>query len=124
MTHLSEKPLTILSLLPANATGFYVWKPARFLEHLCLSCCSVREFCELAFARVGINLEWRGAGVSECGVCKSTGLTRVMVDPRYFRPTEVSKDSATCWCLFPESISPLQVDILCGNPAKAQRELG
>ncbi len=50
---------------------------------------SVREFCELAFARIGTTLEWRGSGVSEIGVCKSTGVTRVMIDPRYFRPTEV-----------------------------------
>ena len=50
---------------------------------------SVREFCELAFARIGIILEWRGVGVSEVGVCKTTGQTRVLVDPRYFRPTEV-----------------------------------
>jgi GDPmannose 4,6-dehydratase len=49
----------------------------------------VREFCELAFARIGIILEWRGSGVSEVGVCKTTGQTRVLVDPRYFRPTEV-----------------------------------
>jgi GDPmannose 4,6-dehydratase len=54
----------------------------------------VREFCDLAFARIGISLEWRGSGVSEVGVCKSTGVTRVMVDPRYFRPTEVKKEFA------------------------------
>jgi GDP-D-mannose dehydratase len=69
-----------------------VWLGCVYEYSFLSTCCSVREFCELAFARVGISLEWRGAGVSECGVCKSTGLTRVMVDPRYFRPTEVSQN--------------------------------
>lgn len=65
----------------------------------CLTCYSVREFCELAFARIGIILEWRGVGVSEVGVCKTTGQTRVLVDPRYFRPTEVRNHVASaCPC--------------------------
>jgi GDPmannose 4,6-dehydratase len=65
---------------------------------------SVREFVELAFAEVGIALQWQGAGVNECGLCKSTKRTLVRVDARYFRPTEV--------------------DRLLGNPAKARTNLG
>ena len=50
---------------------------------------SVREFVELAFARIGRTLEWRGAGLEEAGVDGGTGDVLVKIDPRYFRPTEV-----------------------------------
>ena len=65
---------------------------------------SVREFVELAFAEVGIAIQWQGAGVKELGICKKTNRTLVRVDPRYFRPTEV--------------------ETLLGNPAKARATLG
>ena len=65
---------------------------------------SVREFVELAFAEVGRTIEWQGEGVSEIGVDKKTGETRVKIDPRYFRPTEV--------------------DLLLGDPSKAKQRLG
>ncbi len=65
---------------------------------------SVREFAELAFAEVGIDIEWRGGGEKECGLCRKTKRTLVRIDPRYFRPTEVEK--------------------LIGNPAKARGKLG
>ena len=50
---------------------------------------TVRQFVELAFAGVGITLEWSGTGVEEIGICKASGKVMVRVDPRYFRPTEV-----------------------------------
>jgi GDPmannose 4,6-dehydratase len=65
---------------------------------------SVRQFVEWAFADAGIALEWRGSGVEEQGLCRKTGTLRVAVDPRYFRPTEV--------------------DLLIGDPAKANQKLG
>jgi GDPmannose 4,6-dehydratase len=65
---------------------------------------SVREFVELAFAEVGIDIQWQGSGVKEFGLCTKTGRTLVRVDPRYFRPTEV--------------------EMLLGNPAKARSKLG
>jgi GDPmannose 4,6-dehydratase len=65
---------------------------------------SVREFVELAFAEVGIAIQWEGNGANECGICKKTKRKLVRVDPRYFRPTEV--------------------DRLLGNPAKAHAKLG
>jgi GDPmannose 4,6-dehydratase len=65
---------------------------------------TVREFAELAFREAGIELEWRGKGVDEKGVCKATGNVIVEVDPRHFRPAEVER--------------------LLGNPAKARRLLG
>jgi len=65
---------------------------------------TVRHFCTLAFAEAGISLDWQGAGVDEVGICRKSGRVLVRVDPAYFRPTEV--------------------DLLIGNPAKAQRVLG
>jgi GDPmannose 4,6-dehydratase len=65
---------------------------------------SVREFCEHAFAHVGIELEWAGSGIDEVGRDRSTGATRVVVNSRYFRPAEV--------------------DRLLSDAAKARRELG
>ena len=65
---------------------------------------TVREFATLAFARAGINLVWKGSGVDEKGICEKDGRIYVEINPRYFRPTEV--------------------DLLWGNPEKAERELG
>jgi GDPmannose 4,6-dehydratase len=65
---------------------------------------TVRRFADLAFGEIGIKLDWQGQGVEETGRCKATGRVLVRVDPRYFRPTEV--------------------DLLVGNPAKAQQVLG
>ena len=65
---------------------------------------TVRQFVEWAFADAGINLEWRGSGVEEQGLCRQTGALRVAVDPRYFRPTEV--------------------ELLIGDPSKAHQKLG
>jgi GDPmannose 4,6-dehydratase len=50
---------------------------------------TVREFTDLAFAELGINLKWEGSGVNEKGIDASTGKVLVEVDPNYFRPTEV-----------------------------------
>ena len=65
---------------------------------------TVREFCDLAFKEVGINLRWEGEGIDEVGINDETGEILIEVDPQYFRPTEV--------------------DQLLGNPAKATKELG
>lgn len=65
---------------------------------------SVKEFCTLAFKEVNIDLEWKGKGVDEIGVNKSTGKTIIQVDPKYFRPAEV--------------------DQLLGDPSKAKKTLG
>lgn len=50
---------------------------------------SVREFAEMAFHVVGIELGWRGQGREEEGICKQTGRVRVKVNPALFRPAEV-----------------------------------
>jgi GDPmannose 4,6-dehydratase len=49
---------------------------------------SVREFCELAFAEIGLPLTWSGDGLDETGIGPD-GRALVRVDPRYFRPSEV-----------------------------------
>lgn len=64
---------------------------------------SVRYFVEKSFDRVGISLNWTGSGVNEIGKCSKTGKELVKVDPNYFRPTEV--------------------DLLIGDPTKAQKAL-
>jgi GDPmannose 4,6-dehydratase len=65
---------------------------------------TVRYFTEKAFKRAGIDIVWSGKGVDEVGKDKSTGKVLVDVNPRYFRPTEV--------------------EVLLGNPEKAEKVLG
>ena len=65
---------------------------------------TVREMCTRAFARAGIAIEWRGSEFQERGIDVSTGETRVEIDPRYLRPTEV--------------------ELLLGDATKAKEKLG
>ncbi len=50
---------------------------------------TVRDFCQMAFRKAGIDLEFEGIGVEEIGRCSKSGRVVVRIDPRYFRPTEV-----------------------------------
>ena len=65
---------------------------------------SVREFVELAFQKAGFKITWCGSGVNEIGKDEETGKTLIKVDPRYFRPAEVS--------------------FLLGDSTKAREQLG
>ena len=65
---------------------------------------TVRDFISWSFEDAGLPLEFKGEGVDEKGYCAKTGKLLVEVDPRYFRPTEV--------------------DLLIGDPTKAQEKLG
>ena len=74
---------------------------------------TVREFVRMAFSEVGIELEFKGAGVNEKATvvkCNNpefklkTGKEILSIDPAYFRPTEV--------------------DLLIGDPTKAKEKLG
>ena len=65
---------------------------------------TVREFVETAFRHVGISIRWQGSGVDETGADTATGKTIVAVNPVFFRPAEV--------------------EVLLGNPAKAEAQLG
>jgi GDPmannose 4,6-dehydratase len=59
---------------------------------------------EKAFACVNRTIEWHGSGIDEKGIEARSGQVLIEVDARYFRPTEV--------------------DLLVGDPSKAQNRLG
>ena len=50
-----------------------------------------REFVESAFKFIGLEIEWEGEGDTEIGRDKSTGVVRVKVNPKFYRPTEVEQ---------------------------------
>jgi GDPmannose 4,6-dehydratase len=50
---------------------------------------SVREFAELAFRKIGADIEWSGSGVDEIGRERSNGIVRIRIDRQFFRPAEV-----------------------------------
>lgn len=50
---------------------------------------SVREFVEAAFAYIGKEIVWEGTGIDEVGKEKDTGIVRIKINSKYFRPTEV-----------------------------------
>jgi GDPmannose 4,6-dehydratase len=52
---------------------------------------TIREFADLTFKYLDMELEWQGVGEEECGIEKTTGIVRVRVDPHYYRPTEVEQ---------------------------------
>jgi len=52
---------------------------------------SVRDFVQLAFKKINVDIIWQGKGVSEKGYNKKNGECLVEVDPRYFRPAEVDQ---------------------------------
>jgi len=65
---------------------------------------SVRDLVTLCFEMVGKTITWRGEGLSEEGVCATSGEVLVQVSPQYFRPTEV--------------------ETLLGDAKKAEEKLG
>lgn len=65
---------------------------------------SVRKFTELAFKEVGFDILWKNKGTEEVGIDQNTGKVLIVIDPRYYRPTEV--------------------DLLIGDPTKAKEKLG
>jgi len=64
---------------------------------------TVREFVEVAFSKVGITVEWSGEGADEIGKDTTTGKVIVKINKDFFRPAEV--------------------DILIGDPTKAEKQL-
>ena len=65
---------------------------------------TVRDFAKIAFEKVGMNVEFSGEGVDEIGTDTATGKVVVKVNPAFFRPAEV--------------------ELLIGNPKKAEEKLG
>ncbi|MEQ8581155.1 MAG: GDP-mannose 4,6-dehydratase [Marinoscillum sp.] len=74
---------------------------------------TIRDFLRMAFAEVGVEIAFKGEGVDEIGYVKTSsnpdyafkvGQEVIRIDPKYFRPTEV--------------------DLLIGDPTKANEKLG
>ena len=65
---------------------------------------SVRDFVDIAWSYLGKRIRWEGEGMDEKGYDSETGNLLVVVDPRYFRPTEV--------------------ETLLGDASKAKEKLG
>jgi len=65
---------------------------------------TVREFVELAFKEINIDIKWQGKGINEKGINSKNGDILVEVDEKYFRPVEV--------------------ELLLGDSTKAEKELG
>ncbi|HEX2786860.1 MAG TPA: GDP-mannose 4,6-dehydratase [Ignavibacteria bacterium] len=65
---------------------------------------TVREFAEVVFRELDMELEWKGEGAKEKGIISKTGEAVIEIDPEYFRPTEV--------------------DLLIGDASKAKKNLG
>ena len=65
---------------------------------------TVREFVELTFKELKMDIKWHGSGIDEVGIDIKTGNKIVSIDEKYFRPTEV--------------------DILVGDSSKAKAQLG
>lgn len=65
---------------------------------------TIRNFVDLAFKEVNIDIIWQGIGVEEKGLDKATGEILVEINPKYFRPAEV--------------------ELLWGDPSKAKEVLG
>ncbi|CAB5495394.1 GDP-mannose 4,6-dehydratase (EC 4.2.1.47) [uncultured Gammaproteobacteria bacterium] len=64
---------------------------------------TVREFVEVAFKEVSVDIKWQGVGINEKGIDSKTGKVLVKVNEKYFRPAEV--------------------ELLLGDPSKAEKEL-
>lgn len=64
----------------------------------------IRDFVTLTGKYAGFDIEWRGSGINEIGVDKKSGRTLVVVNPKFFRPAEV--------------------ELLVGDPSKAEKTLG
>jgi len=65
---------------------------------------TVRDFVSMAFKAIDVGITWSGEAENEIGTCRKTGKVLVRVNPKFYRPAEV--------------------ELLIGDPAKAQKELG
>ncbi|NGZ86761.1 GDP-mannose 4,6-dehydratase [Duganella sp. SAP-35] len=65
---------------------------------------TVRDFVSMAFKAIDVSIAWSGEADHEIGTCKKTGKVLVRVNPKFYRPAEV--------------------ELLIGDPSKAEKELG
>ena len=52
---------------------------------------TIREFAELAFNELDIEIEWQGTGEDEIGIDSRSGKKIILIDEKYYRPTEVKQ---------------------------------
>ena len=64
---------------------------------------TIREFCNLSFKELGIDIIWEGEGENEVGIDQSSNKVIISIDKNYYRPTEV--------------------DLLIGDASKAKKLL-
>jgi len=64
---------------------------------------TIREFCNLSFKQLGIEIKWEGEGENEVGIDQSSNKVIISIDNNYYRPTEV--------------------DLLIGDASKAKKLL-
>lgn len=84
---------------------------------------TVREFTELAFKELGIELEWQGENENEKGIVSS--ISDSVITEHLKLSTEHSlRKGATVVEVSPSYYRPTEVELLIGNPAKAERVLG
>jgi len=65
---------------------------------------TIRDFARIAFRKAGMELEWQGSDANETATNKADGQIVLKVNPKFYRPAEV--------------------ELLIGNPAKAETQLG
>ncbi|MHB8578343.1 MAG: GDP-mannose 4,6-dehydratase [Ignavibacteriaceae bacterium] len=93
---------------------------------------TVREFTELTFKEVGIELEWTGKEENEKGVIKKINIEKAKNLIGYgdnpfkykFNFSDILKPGKTVVVIDPNYYRPTEVELLIGNPAKAEKILG
>ncbi|MHB8338320.1 MAG: GDP-mannose 4,6-dehydratase [Ignavibacteriaceae bacterium] len=93
---------------------------------------TVREFTELTFKEVGIEIEWSGKEENEKGVIKKIDMEKAKNLIGYgdnpskykFNFSDILKPGKTVVVIDPNYYRPTEVELLIGNPAKAEKILG
>ncbi len=111
-------------ILQHNAAGDYVLATGE--SH------TVREFTSLTFHNIGIEIDWSGKGEDEEGKIKSIDLDKAKSLINYsskkdlfsFKFTSELKTGDVVVAIDPNYYRPTEVDLLIGDPAKAEKEIG
>jgi len=85
---------------------------------------SVKEFCEHAFAEIGVNLVWKGNGIDEKGIITAIQPSSLVAKYEcHITPRQFTKDEVVV-SVDPRYFRPTEVETLLGDPGKSNRELG
>ncbi len=92
---------------------------------------TVREFVELTFTEIGIDIQWQGTGKDEKGIIKSLNLEfaknllgKDVYSKSRFTLTDKLKTGDVVIAVDPNYYRPTEVDLLIGDPSKAEKILG